>query len=297
MKLFTTIRNSGILAAAVLALASSAAMAEEPRNYLLQPDEVYDIDIDGDGVSEEISYTSRTAEESGYQATLDLYINSEQIWSVTEEMGYRWDLCQFTLEDGQQYFLASSLSDNDYTEQILLFTADASSVTVIGELTDLTRRSDDNLVYGTQDEQDRPLSAWARAGWVLDTSGNAFTLGWCDAYKSTGNTMLSLSYVIEDQTVAWKEGASLLDGEQVWTAWQSFDTQVSPEDTTAAFHVSEDETVHLLEVVRYDNKDYFKCVNEDGQEGWYADPEEYQSSEQEDGSYLMGYFDEAFFAG
>lgn len=268
------------------------ASAEESDPYLMQPDAVYEMDLDGDGQMEQISYSTwmNEPENAGCQAVFEFYVNSDLLWSVTEEtQSYYWELNQFALDDGQQYFLASCITDNDYNLQTLLFTADSASITMIDDLTLLTRESEEH--------PDALLSSWSRANSVLDASDNTFTLQWCDAFMSTGNNVVPVTYTISEGQVILKEGSCLLDEEQTWTAWIDFDVQVSPEDATHAFHVSPEETVRITELIRYNEHNYFKCINENGEEGWFADPESYVSSQSTDGTYLMGYFYETFFAG
>lgn len=266
--------------------------AEEANPYLMQPDMLYEVDLDDDGQPEQISYSTRMneTENTGCQAVFEFYVNSELLWSVTEEtQSYYWVLSQFELDDGQHYFLASCITDNDYNLQTLLFTADPISITIIDELTLLTRQSEEN--------PDALLSSWARTSSVSDVSGNTFTLKWYDAFRSTGNTEIPITYTIREGQVASNEGSCPLNAEQIWTAWVDFDVQISPEDAAHAFHVSPEETVRITELVRCSDQIYLKCINENGEEGWFADPENYVSAQNADGTYLMGYFYEAFFAG
>lgn len=282
--------------------ASLSASAEEAMVHRMEPDKVYEIDMDQDGAPEEVYYTTWTEEtyvktESDDEEALDssqgmieLYVDSELFWSAAEEeWSYFWHLSQFALEDGSQYFIASSITDNDYSIQTLLLAADSETLTPIGDLTELTRESDESADY--------TLSSWSRSGNVASVSGNSFSLNWCDAFMSTGNTIVSIPYTIDGTTVTQNEGPYLLDSEAVWTAWTEILVQASPEDETSVFTVSPNDTVQLTEMIRYNDAFYFKCINEDGQEGWFKDPDHIVSQESEDGTYLMGYFFEAVFAG
>lgn len=294
MKFYTYAKQFSIFfAASSLCLtAAPFASAEEADPYYMQPDTVYELDLDADGQMEQIFYSTWTNEpESGIcQAALELSVNSNVIWSVkTETQSYHWDLYRLLLNEEETYFLASCISDNDYTSEILLFTADEEAVTEIAELTSLTRKSEEH--------PDTPLSAWSRAGAVLDASENTFTLNWCDSFKSTGNIMVPITYAVTQDQVTVKEGPYLLDAEQIWTSWIDFEVQTSPEDASPAYHVSPEETVQLTELLSINGCSYFKCINENGEEGWYADPDGYVSSQTADGSYLMGYFYETIFAG
>lgn len=301
MKMHTFSKYVSIPILSALALSSSfAAMAEETEkpeqeDFRLQADTDYEIDLDQDGTAEQISFSTQEiiAENGTSQAEFQLYCNSELLFSQTEEsQSYYWYLDQFFLDD-QPYFLATCLSDNDYTAQQLLFTADTDSVTVLDDLTRISRNSEET--------PENPLSGWARYSYVDTVSENEFTLYWCEARNSTGIIMIPLTYEIdsesEEQTVKVKDGSSLLDEEQTWTVWKGFDVQKSPEDPTVVYQTAPDEIVHLTEYLYQDGNAYFKCINEAGQEGWYADPDELFSETLEDGSFVMGYFYETFFAG
>lgn len=282
--------------------ASFTVSAEESNPYIMEPDTVYEIDIDNDGAAEQVSYSTWTDEamvpsefEEGMeyvssQAVLEVYVDSELFWTITEDdWSYIWKLDQFALENGKQYFIASSIADNDYTMQTLLLSSDSETLSVVCDLNDITCESETNSDY--------LLSSWSRSGNVVDVSGNTFTLNWCDAFMSTGNIVLPVTYVVEEDIVSLTEPPYALDSEALWTAWIDIAVQASPEDETSVFHVAPNETVHLTEMTRYNGSPYFKCVNADGAEGWFKDPDHIVSQEAEDGSYLMGFFLEAVFAG
>lgn len=298
MKLHTFSKYFSIPILSALALSSSfSVMAEEMEKdeFRLQADTNYEIDLDQDGTAEQIFFSTQEiiAEDGTSKAEFQLYCNSELLFSLTEEsQSYYWYLDQFFMDD-QPYFLATCLSDNDYTAKLLLFTADTDSVTILDDLTFLSRNSEET--------PENPLSGWARYSYVKEVSENEFTLFWYDAHNSTGIITIPLTYEIdsedEEHIVKIKEGSIFLDEEQSWTAWKGFDVQKSPEDPTIIYQTAPDETVHLTEYLYQDGNTYFKCVNEAGQEGWYADPSEVLNETLEDGSFVTGYFYEAFFAG
>ena len=115
---------------------------------------------------------------------------------------------------------------------------------------------------------------------------------------STGVLSIPVTYEITDGVVSIVDQPCELDAEFAWTVWHEFDTYTEPGSTELAFHVSADEIVSLTELVMLDGVAYVKCVNQNGDEGWYADPEKYVNGGQDaEGNYLAGYFKEALFAG
>lgn len=268
-------------------------------SYRLEPNVKYEMDLDGDGITEQLSYLSYTNEgedsEGMYysNAVLDLFIDGDPFWSITDEdWTYNWKVFGFELADGKTYLLALSTSDNDWTNQAVLLSKapESSEMTILGELSDLTR--------STESIVDNKLGAWARATNVTAASDNQFTVTWLIAAMSTGNIGVSVPYEINDSVISIQEGTYALAEIKEWTSWRDFDVQVSPEDSTTAFHVAPDEKVTLTEFCVSGNRYYLKCQNAQGQEGWIYDPDEIYS-ELPEGSdmYLMGYFKEALFAG
>lgn len=279
--------------------ASGSTNVPQVNPYKLEPNVTYDVDLDGDGTTEPLSYLSYTNEgedsEGMYysNAVLDLFIDKDPFWSITdEEWTYNWKVFGFELADGKTYLLALSVSDNDWTNQALVLTKDpgTNEMHILTDLTPLTR-SEDAIT-------DNKLGSWSRATALNAASGQDFTVNWMIAAMSTGNISLSITYSITDEGVVLKDSPISLTEIKEWTSWRDFDVQASPEDSAAAFHVSPEEKVTLTEFCVSDNHYYLKCQNEQGQEGWICDPDEIYSEHPEGSDlYLMGYFKEALFAG
>lgn len=286
--------------AGVISLSLTASvMAEETNPYKMEAGVDYEVDLDGDGNTEFLSFLSYTDEgerENGEyysEAVLDFFLNGDPFWSVRdEEWSYSWRVNYFELEDGKTYLMAASTSDNDWTNQVLLLGMDdeSDSITTLADLTVMTRQTDSLA--------DNSLGQWARAYEVYSTEGNSVTITWLTTLMHTGILHVPITYTITDDMVTMQDLPFSLDEEATWTAWRAFDVQVSPEDNSIAYSVSPDEVVHLTEYTVHNEKAYVKCVNEQGQEGWCLEPDEMYGQVSEDGmSYLGGYFREALFAG
>lgn len=110
--------------ALVTVLAGSIAQAEETE--VAQPSDLeagvaYDLDLDGDGTTEQFVWQTTQKEfddtYAGSQATLDLYVNGSQPSSFIDDYAYMWRMYQGQLEDGRTLLFAMSIGDNDYSEQ------------------------------------------------------------------------------------------------------------------------------------------------------------------------------------
>lgn len=274
-------------------------MAEETNPYKMEAGVDYEVDLDGDGNTEFLSYLSYTDEgenENGEyysEAVLDFFLNGDPFWSIRdEEWSYYWRVNYFELEDGKTYLMASSLSDNDWTNQVLLLGMDdeSDSITTLSDLTVMTRQTDSLA--------DNSLNQWARVSDICSTQGNSVTVDWMTVLMHTGILHIPITYTITDDMVSIQELPFSLDKDASWTAWRTFDVQASPEDSTIVYSVSPDQVVHLTEYTVHNEKVYVKCVNEQGQEGWCLEPDEMYGQPSEDGTgYLGGYFREALFAG
>lgn len=262
------------------------------------PDTVYDMDLDGDGTMEKVSFRSveNEDEQGNCTAALEIYQDRELLWSYQDTgWSYYWTLTQFSMEDGPSCFLAVSRSDNDWNSQALLLTKPEGNdaFEVMADLAELTRES--------EDETDRVLSGWARIGYeaLLTVSDHTFTVPWSETLKATGNLTAFVEYQMENGTVTLTGTPILLDEQRTWTAWHEFDVYDQPGSDTVLFHVSADDVVQLTELVKYQEKDWLKCTNSEGVSGWFPDSEEFmhQPSEEHPEEYEEGYFKEAIFAG
>lgn len=276
------------------------ARAESSLPYSMIPEESYEMDLDGDGKTETISYQTfeNTSDPENSGATLEICKNGEVFWTYQAPCwSYSWELAGFPLADGSACLLAVNKADNDWNPQalVLSLTEEADTFTPLADLTDLTRQSDEY--------PDNLLSGWARIGYpfVLSTGENTFTIPWTESLRSTGNLEVLADYELSGSSVIQKSAPLRLDEQRIWTAWKSFPVYDQPESAKTVFQVDPDDTVHLTEYNLVNGTVYLKCVNEEGLEGWFPDPEElvYQPSadaENPEGIY-QGYFKECVFAG
>lgn len=266
---------------------------------IMVADAVYDLDLDGDGQTEEIyysTYTKETQEPYTSSACLEIYKNGQLYWSHTDpDWSYYWDLGKFTLDDGKTYLLAHSRSDNDWNSMSLVLTQlpENDTLSVLVDLTDISRQN--------EELSGNPLSNWSRTGYssLLTASGNVVTVPWSDHTKATGNMTVFMDYEISEDAVSLISDTLRLDEERTWTAWYEFDVYKEAGSSEILFHVSADDVVSLTEMTTIDGQTYLKCVNAEGEEGWFPDAAEYvqkEAPESPEGFY-QGYFKECIFAG
>lgn len=304
-----------VLAAAALACSSVTAFAQEDASenavtYAMEPETAYEIDLNGDGTLEKLSYKTYAAEETdengalyGSQAVLELYEN-DQLTDTLTDIGwsYFWSVDQCQLEDGTTLLLASSHSDNDWTNQSLLLSYGKEGFEVLADLSLVSRETGDLIEEETNAAaEDIAVSAWGRCNGIYSAEGNRITVKWMDMSKATGTYCPLVTYEVADGKVT--EAADIpvqMDAEETWTAWTSFEVLDSydPENASVVYQVAVGDKVQLTEVIKIDGECYFKCINADGQEGWMPDAADYISEMNEDGSdWKCGYFEEAIYAG
>lgn len=268
----------------------------EDFSYVLEPGCVYELDLSGDGTSEQFSFETYTMDEEAgaSKAVLELYQNGTLVSSITEEdWSYYWEVsqCPLTDDNGRTYLLATCISDNDVSSDVLLLQAGEDGFEMVADLLALTRQE--------AEETSAFLSAWARASVVTDTEENTFTVDWFETFRATGAISVPVTYRMENGEVTLVNEPCVLDAAKDWTAWQDFDVLDGTEDGAAVtYHVTAGDVVHLTEYIKVKDRAYFKCINQDGAEGWLPDAEEYDSQMAEDGQrFLCGYFEEAIYGG
>lgn len=290
-------RNAVVLSVvAVTALfACSVAQAEETeteQTYGLEAGVAYDLDLDGDGQTEQFVWQTTENDfqdtESNCQAVLDLYVNDSQPSSFVDDYAYMWRMEKGTLEDGRAILFAMSISDNDYSEQVLVLTESEAGLPF--QATDLAKLS--RTKGGTEDHI---LSGWARGVSFVKSEEDLFTVRWTDTLSCAGIVAVDLDYQM-DGDVTQVDQPGILDDTKTWTAWQGFSVKTDVESAKEAFAVAPGDTVSLLQVVLRNGARWILCRNASGGEGWFQDPDSTVWEEKSDGMH-WGYFDEAHFAG
>lgn len=293
-------RNAVVLslAAVTVMFVGSAVQAEEAevaQVYGLEAGVAYNLDLDGDGTTEQFVWQTTEKElddtDTIRQAVLDLYVNDSQPSSFIDDYAYMWRMDKGTLADGRTLLFAMSISDNDYSEQVLALTEEEAGLPF--QSTDLAKLS------RTEGETaDHILSGWARGMVFVKSEGDTFTVRWNDTLSCAGIVSVDLDYQIDGATITQVDQPGILDETKTWTAWQSFSVKTDVESDQEAFTVAPGDTVSLLQVVLQNGTRWILCRNADGAEGWFADPDSAASvwEEQSDGMH-WGYFDEAHFAG
>ena len=282
-------------------LAASLVLAEETENLLaadtaigaeniqketnscyMEPDEIYFIDLDGNGETEHIRYETYTDETEICEpkAVLNIYRNDHLLYTVVGNEGtYLWEVSRCTMPNGKTRLLVHSKGDNDWTDQALfLAQKEGESLAVEGELCDLTRG------------EDGFLSGWAMLGGrsVKNVGEDSVTVDWCDRNNVTGNIGILIEYRITEDGVEILEPPYLLtESDKEWTAHLDFYTVKEPGSTETAFAVKTGDVVKITAITAADGIYYLECVNEVGEIGWIKDTEKR----------VGGYFEEAIFAG
>ena len=193
-----------------------------------------------------VSYLSYTNEgvsdnqEYFSNAVLDFFLDGDPYYSlIDKDWTYFWKVYAFEPDAGKSYLLASSIGDSDWTNQSLILTKnpDSNELMSLGDLVTITRDSDtvtENL-----------LGQWARSLDIADAKDGTFTVTWLISAMCTGNIGVSITYNIDSTGISIKDTPIPLSEIKEWTSWRDFDVQISPEDSTTAFHVSPDEKVTL----------------------------------------------------
>ena len=269
------------------------AMISRFDRYVMTEGQEYELDLDGDGKTETISYkdTSVTDEDNGAcQAKAEIYRNGELLFSLeSSEYSYYWRLSYCTMKDGKTCLLAASVSDNDWTAELLLLSQeDEDSLTIVGDLAELSRKNSET--------SENFLSGWARFGYVSPSEKeNQFTVTWSETLRATGIVEADLTYELTEEGIRrMGQDGEINETEQEWTAISALDVKKEPGSEETAYTVQPEETVKLLETTCQDGKIWIFCENSSKEQGWLEDPEEYLYDES---TGCSGCFKEAVFAG
>lgn len=285
------------LCALLAALACGTVQAEETQETSAMQDDqleagvAYELDLDGDGKEEQFSWqtTELHDENEISQAVLDLYVNDSQPSSFIDDRAYFWRIAKGPLEDGRTLLFAMSISDNDYSNQVLALTeAEAGQPFGTADLAKQSRCEGDTM--------DRLLSGWARGIGFVKAKGDTITLRWTDTLSCAGLVSVDLDYQIDGTDITQLDTPGVLDDSRTWTAWQGFSVKTEAGSEEQVFSVGEGEQVTLKQLILKDGMRWILCRNADGQEGWFEDPESVPYEEDGD-DYHWGYFEEAQFAG
>ena len=252
------------LVAVTALFAGGVAQAEETeavQTYGLEAGVSYDLDLDGDGTTEQFVWQTTAKEfDDTYaisQAVLDLYVNDSQPSSFIDDYAYMWRMDKGTLADGRTLLFAMSIGDNDYSEQVLALTESEAGLPF--QSTDLVKLS------RTEGETaDHILSGWARGVDFVKSEGDLFTVRWFDTLSCAGIVSVDLDYQIDGAKITQVDQPGILDETKTWTAWQSFSVKTDVESDQEAFAVAPGDTVSLFQVVLRNGTRWILCENENG---------------------------------
>lgn len=257
----------------------------------LEPGKEHELDLDGDGITQKIRFESEYVEEKeSWHSTMKIYQNDELLYGLEgEEWTYLWQLQQLRTADGKTYLLASSVSDNDWTAQsIVLAQEDEDSLTIMGDLGELSRKD--------SEDSENFLSGWARIPTSREAEEeNTLRMSWMDTIYISGIMHIMIDYEItEDGIQASEPPYALEEADKAWHAIRDFSAAAEPGSEEIAFEVKAGDEVKLTRITAVDGSYYLECTNQDGETGWVQDTDEVLY-DAESGEH--GYFKEAFFAG
>lgn len=296
--------TGGMLAAGTVCAEETVAESETMENvmeeedpYIMISGETYEMDLDGDGTMETVSYESFTAEvpatveKHGFEgvwscADMFLYVNGESVGELMEEdWSYQWKVCQCPMENGKTYLVAESTGDNDWTSSLLLLSVEDGEIVVVADLLALTREEAEG--------DGRLISGWGRGGDVAEIGETTFKVKWCDALMSAGNLVFPVEYEVTEEGVVQKDGPYALDAEQEWTPLTDIPVVKEPGSEEEVFTAVKGEKIHLTAITKVEGVYYLQCETTNGDIGWIRDLDEMLVHE--DGTY--SYFAESLFAG
>ena len=125
----------------------------------------------------------------------------------------------------------------------------------------------------------------------------SFTVDWYDTLYSAGILKVPVTYEIADGMVTQSEDITPLNDSQTWTVWHGFDVMDNPENGMPVYRTNSGEVLRLTGLQLVSGHRWIQGQNEQGDTGWFMDPEEFISETLDGDSILYGYFKEAVFAG
>lgn len=273
------------------AQSSDNISAENMDIPYLEPRKEYNLDLDGDGITQRIRFESELVEsEDNWHNTLSIYQNDELLYTLEgEKWTYMWKMQPFNGSEEKTYLLASSVGDNDWTHQsIVLAQKDESSLTNLGDLSEISRKDLEN--------SDRFLSGWARIPSPRETEKpNTIRMSWMDTIYVSGLMHIVIDYEVTEKGIkALKPPYALEEADNAWHAIQDFPVVKEPGSEETIFQVKTGDEVKLTRITAVNGTYYLECANQQGQIGWIRNTDEVLY-DAETGSH--GYFKEANFVG
>ena len=226
--------------------------------------------------------------EPGYGSKWSVLINDKVVISISAEGGAWLDVYFYQVSPRRTYLSIEQggCYDGVVLDMDLYQFQDGELIEQLDCYKTVTDNSDGaypeaRVSYLTKDklqvEAISELKATAGIKWYMDYEYNKKTGKW---------EMTSEEFPI----VEWFYNN---DSKHRCTATLSFDVYKSYDSNELAFKVRVGEKVYLDSIRYYNGKTYFKARNEQGQEGWFVDPEDF--GVEVNGDWIYGYFEETQF--
>lgn len=265
-----------VMFAGVCLAKGEAAKASDILNVSLTPNKVYQEDVNGDGVTEQIEVKIVNNGDREYSGVLKIYVNEEVAFEQKRNPDPVWNVKLIRLENGKVFFdiYSTIVSDDACIHQ--LYSCQNSKL---------------KSVYNFQKYYNKYADYYLVD--IVGVSGNTIKTSVMAQFFVTGSIRFDMNVIYKDGKFNRTSSSFVLkyktaDRKNKWTANRKIKVYKKAGSKKLAYTLKKGTVVKLNKIVYKGNKVYFKVKKSNGKTGYIVATKKMSST---------GFFKEAQFAG
>ena len=245
------------------------------RNISLEPDKVYQFDVDADGTNDSIKVTITDNKDNNDSATMKVLVDNQTVFSQKRSNSPYWNVKLLRLANGEVFFdiYSTVMSDDDCIHQ--LYSCEGDQLESVYDFQEFDKYADYYFVE------------------VEEVSGNYLKTGVSAQFYTTGSIRFPMNVEYEDGEFKRTSNSLSINYKEMsrknkWTAQKTVEVYQGAGSEKCVYTLKKGNVIQINKVVYKNNKLYFQVKNSQGKTGYIPASKSVKS---------MNTFKEAQFAG
>lgn len=245
------------------------------RNISLEPDKVYQFDVDADGTNDSIKVTITDNKDNNDSATMKVLVDNQTVFSQKRSNSPYWNIKLLRLANGEVFFdiYSTVMSDDDCIHQ--LYSCEGDQLESVYDFQEFDKYADYYFVE------------------VEEVSGNYLKTGVSAQFYTTGSIRFPMNVEYEDGEFKRTSNSLSINYKEMsrknkWTAQKTVKVYKKAGSGKCVYTLKKGNVIKINKVVYKNNKVYFQVKNSKGKTGYIPASKSIKS---------MNTFKEAQFAG
>ena len=236
----------------------NVAHGADTLNVWLEPDNVYQYDVDGDGTTDQVQITITDNEDKNESATMKVLVNEQTVFKQKREGGPYWNVKLLRLKNGEVFFDISSTIMSDDACIHRLYSCEGDQL---------------ESVYDFQKSYDKYGDYYFVD--IDKVSGNSLKTSVRAQFFTTGSICFGMNMKYEEGTFKRTSDSYSINYKEMsrknkWTAQKKIKVYKKAGSGKLAYTLKKGNVIKINKVVYKKNKVYFQVKNSKGKTGYIA---------------------------